>query len=264
MKTTKHRISAVTPAAPILLTLAACAALANQSSAATVSLGTADPFAVLGGSTITNTGSSVITGDLGLSPGTSITGFPPGTVNGTIHATNGVASQAQADARAAYVDMAGRAPTQDLTGQDLGGLTLTPGVYSFSTSAQLTGTLTLDGQGLADPVFIFQIGSSLTTATNSSILGINSAESCDIFFIMGSSATLGTDTDFKGTLIASESVTLDTRASVDGRVIALNGAVTLDNNVIDASHCVIPEPASAALGAIGVLLCCLRRNRRNG
>ncbi len=234
--------------------------LTAGANAATVSLGTAINFAVLGGSTITNTGPSVITGDLGLSPGTSVTGFPPGSVTGTTHVANGVAGQAKTDAQAAFLDLGGRPFTQDLTGQDLGGLTLTPGVYFFSSTAQLTGSLTLNGEGVADPLFIFQIGSALTTASNSSILGINGVSSCDIFFRVGSSATLGTDTSFSGTIIASESITLDTRASVDGRTLALNGAVTLDTNQIDASHC-IPEPTSGTLLMLGGLLFATRRRR---
>ncbi len=229
--------------------------------AATVSLGTAINFAALGGSTITNTGPSVITGDVGLSPGTSITGFPPGSVEGTTHVANGVAGQAKTDAQAAFMDLSGRPVTQDLTGQELGGRTLTPGVYFFTSTAQLTGTLTLDGEGAADPLFIFQIGTALTTASNSSILGINGTTPCDVFFQVGSSATLGTDTSFSGTIIAFESITLDSRASVDGRILALNGAVTLDTNRIDASQG-IPETTSGTLVMLGGLLSATRRRRR--
>lgn len=134
------------------------------------SLGTAGSFAVLGGSTVTNTGSSVITGDLGVSPGSSVTGFPPGTVNGTTHAGNATAAQAQSDTTTAYNSLAGQSCTSDLTGQDLGGKTLTPGVYCFSSSAGLTGTLTLNGQGNANAVFIFKTGSTLTTASNSVVV----------------------------------------------------------------------------------------------
>src|SRR5680860_129209 len=133
-----------------LLVAALLVALAIAGSAqaqAPVSLGTADGFAVLGGSTVTNTGPTVVNGDLGVSPGSAVTGFPPGTVNGTIHAADAVAAQAQSDLTAAYIDAAGRACTVALTGQDLGGMTLTSGVYCFSSSAQLTGTLTLDAQG---------------------------------------------------------------------------------------------------------------------
>src|SRR4051812_33859112 len=148
--------------------------------------------------------------------------------------------------------------TRDLTGQDLGGLTLTPGVYHFSSSAQLTGRLTFDGQGQADPLFVFQIGSTLTTASGSSIVTINGADACDAYFQIGSSATLGTGTRFTGTLIAYMSDTLTTGATVDGRVIALNGAVTLDTNHISASDCsaaaAVPLPPGAYAGLAGLLL----------
>lgn len=189
-------------------------------------------FAVLGGSTVTNTGPTVVTGDLGVSPGSAVTGFPPGSVvGGTIHSADAVAGQAQNELTVLYVDLASRPCDTNLTGQDLGLLApLTPGVYCFDTSAQLTGVLTLDGQGAANPVFIFQIGSTLTTASASSIALINGATACGVFFQMGSSATLGTGTAFAGSLVALTSITLNTGASVSGRALARNGAVTLDDN----------------------------------
>lgn len=221
-------------------------------------LGTAEHFAVLAGSTVTNTGPSTISGNVGVSAGTSVTGFPPGLVTGgTVHAGDGVALQAHADATAAYVMLAGLAVTHDLTGQDLGGLTLAPGVYHFSSSAQLTGQLTFDGQGQADPLFVFQIGSTLTTASGSSIVMTNGADACDAFFQVGSSATLGTGTRFSGTIIAYMSDTLTTGATLDGRVIALNGAVTLDTNDISSSGCevaAVPLPPAAYAGLAGLLL----------
>ncbi|HYX22901.1 MAG TPA: IPTL-CTERM sorting domain-containing protein [Thermoanaerobaculia bacterium] len=189
-------------------------------------------FAVLGGSTVTNTNTpTIVNGDLGVSPGSAVTGFPPGIVTGgTIHAADAVAAQAQSDLTTVYTNLANRSCDTDLTGQDLGGKTLTPGVYCFSTSAQLTGTLTLDAQGNSNAAFIFKIGSTLTTASASSVLLINSASSCGVFWQVGSSATLGTGTALAGNIVALTSVTLNTGASVTGRVLARNGAVTLDNS----------------------------------
>lgn len=203
-----------------------------------VNLLTAGDFAVLGGSTVTNTGSSVLTGDLGVSAGSAITGFPPGTVSGTIHSADGVAAQAQVDLTAAYINASGQSCDHNLTGQDLGGKTLTPGVYCFDSSAQLTGTLTLDGEGDLDAVFIFQMGSTLTTASDSKVSLINSAQSCHVFWQVGSSATLGTTTKFKGNILALTSITLNTGATINnGSALARSGAVTLDSNTITKATC---------------------------
>lgn len=225
---------------------------------ANIVLGTAQDFAVLGASTVTNTGTSVITGSVGVSPGSALVGFPPGTMTGgTFHVGDAVAANAQADALIAYNQIASLAMTQDLTGQDLGGLTLTPGVYFFSSSAQLTGMLTLDGQNLENPLFAFQIGTTLTTASVSSfnLINFNGADACDVFFQVGTSATLGTGTAFVGTIIAHASGTLTTSATLDGRIIALNGAVTLDSNVITMPDCypghMSPIPEFATTGWFG-------------
>jgi len=203
--------------------------LCSSSPVLAQSLGTAASFAVLGGSTVTNTGPSVITGDLGVSPGSAVTGFPPGVlIGGTIHAADAVALQAQNDVTTAYNFLAAQPCGTDLTGQDLGGLTLTPGVYCFSSSAQLTGTLTLNGPG----IYIFQMGTSLTTASGSAVALTNGASACNVWWQVGSSATLGTTASLPGNLLALTSITLNTGASVSGRALARNGAVTLDGNTV--------------------------------
>ncbi|GAB2844522.1 hypothetical protein GCM10027176_55290 [Actinoallomurus bryophytorum] len=215
------------------------------SSAATapVALGTAADFSVLGASTVTNTGPTVISTNLGLSPGTSVTGFPPGAVGGTIHAADATAAQAQADQIAAYNDAAGRTPTTTLAG-DIGGTTLTPGVYGSTSSLGITGTLTLNGQGDPNAVFIIQMGSTLTTATASTVNLTNGAQACNVFWQVGSSATLGTGSTFKGTILALTSITVTTGVSITGRTLAHNGAVTLDTNAIDGTTC---EPGSLSI-----------------
>jgi Ice-binding-like len=215
---------------------------ASPASAQTApSLGSAQSFAVLGASTVTNTGSSVITGDLGVSPGTAITGFPPGLVmSGTIHAADAAASAAQNSVTTAYTSLASQTCTQDLTGQDLGGKTLTAGVYCFSAAAQLTGVLTLNAQGNANAVFIFKIGSTLTTASASSVVMSNGALTCNVFWQVGSSATLGTTTSFAGNILALASITVTTGARVTGRALARTGAVTLDTNAVNATTPGVP------------------------
>jgi hypothetical protein len=248
--------------------LAVCAPAATM-------LGTAQSYAVLGASTVTNTGPTVVNGDLGVSPGSAITGFPPGLVTGTMHAADPMAFAAQNDLTSAYNTLAGLGPHTDLSGQDLGGLTLTPGVYFFSSTAQLTGTLTLDAQGLADAVFVFQIGSTLTTASSSSVLEINGVHSLNqsdgVYFQVGSSATLGTDTRFAGNILALSSITLNTRATIDcGRALARNGAVTMDTNSVSigtagscgagdgfsvSSTSGVPEPTTVALTSMGLIGC---------
>ncbi|HWI08603.1 MAG TPA: ice-binding family protein [Solirubrobacteraceae bacterium] len=202
-----------------------------------VGLGTADSFAVLAGSAATNTGPSTINGDLGVTPGTSVTGFgPPATVNGTIHAADAVAAGAQSDLTIAYDDAAGRIPALAVP-TELGGLTLTAGVYKNASSLGLTGALTLDAQGDPDAVFIFQAGSTLTTASASRVNLINGAQPCNVFWQVGSSATLGTSSVFTGNILALTSISMNDGVRVHGRALARNGAVTLINDTITRARC---------------------------
>jgi hypothetical protein len=244
-----------TPKYLSILSLAVIGALYGASPAlAMPSLGTDLPtFAVLAGSTVTNTGTTIINGDLGVYTGTSITGFPPGTVNGTIHLTDAVAQQAQLDANHAYIDLAAMPNTTHYSGDtQLGGLTLYPGVYYFDSSAQLTGALNLDFTPHPDQPFVFQIGSTLTTASGSSVNVKNGSANSGVFWNVFSSATLGTGTQFAGNILALQSITLNTGADIlGGRAIALSGAVTMDNNTITA----VPEPETYAmlLAGLGLL-----------
>jgi len=228
MKKFNKRISLLLLVSIVITLAIPIVGFANETS---VNLETADSFAILAGSTITNTGTTTISGDIGLDPGTSFTGQETLTVtSGAIYIDDAVALQAKNDLQAAYTDAAGR--TSNTIGAELGGSTLTPGVYSSATSFGLTGTLILDGQNNSDAVFILQTAGTLTTATNSEIQLINGANAKNIYWQVGSSATLGTDSIFKGTILASESITATTRANIEGQLLALTGAVTLDSNTI--------------------------------
>jgi hypothetical protein len=215
-------------------------AIPIAANAAPVNLATAQPFVVLGGAGVTNTGPSVLNGDLGVTPGTSLSGFgAPAVVNGATHANDAVAAQAQADLTTAYNVAAGQpiAPGNELTGLDLGGLTLSPGAYGYSSSAQLTGQLTLDAHGDPSAQFVFVIGSTLTTASASSVVLTNGASPCNVFWKIGSSATFGSGTAFEGNVMALESISLNSGVTVLGRALARNGEVTLINDVLTLPGC---------------------------
>ena len=197
---------------------------------------------MLGGAGVTNTGPSVINGDLGTSPTPAVTGFggaPNGTVNGAVHQADALADQAQADLTTAYNNAAGQGPVNTLA-TELGGQTLTPGVYdSESGTFGITGTLTLDGQGNPDAVFIFKTASTLITASASQVLMINGAQPCHLFWQVGSSATLGTNSIFAGNILALESIQLDSGVTVLGRLLARNASVTLINDVVTRADCAV-------------------------
>lgn len=221
---------------------------ANAAGPAPVGLGTAAPFAVLAGTpAVTNTGPTTITGDLGISPAAAVTGFPPGTVNGTIHAADAVALQAKSDLVIAYNDAAGRTPVTVVAGGALGGKTLVPGVYNAGgVTLDLTGTLTLDGQNDANSVWVFQATSDLITASSSSVRFVNGGQPCNVFWQVTSSATLGSGSSFVGTILALTSITMNSGVTMDGRALARNGNVTLINDTITRSTCSTAAPSPTA------------------
>ena len=223
-------------------TLTLVGSAATSSSA--VGLGAADSFVVLAGAGVTNTGPTTLNGDIGTFPTTSESGTGSLTITGTDHAGDAVTQQAKNDLVTAYDSAAGQGPTTAVAA-DLAGLTLTPGVYNSASSLGLSGNLTLNAGGDPNAVFIFQAASALTTASGSSITLINGAQACNVFWQIGSSATIGTGSSFRGTVLALTSITLTTGATVEGRVLARNGAVTLDTNTITAPRCVTAAATTA-------------------
>ena len=221
--------------------------------APTVPLGTSANYAVLGASTVTNTGNSTLDGSLGLWPGTSITGFPPGKVlpPGTTDTTNAAAKQAQSDLTVAYVNAAGR-PIDATTTADLANLQLGAGVYAGpgKSALRLSGPLVLDGAGDPNSVFIFQTDSTLTTGSGSRVSLINGAQACNVFWQVGSSATLGTGSVFNGNILALTSITVKTSVTVHGRALARNAAVTLENDTFTRATC-LPASSTGGIGGSG-------------
>jgi hypothetical protein len=265
-KSTGNLFSIVITSALICLVTAAIIPGVMGDPIAPVELGTAGNFAVLGSSTVTNTGISQITGDLGLSPGTSVTGFPPGIVIGTIHTANDAASQqAQVDLVTAMNDARSRVPdTIYSTGADLSAQTLTPGVYKFPDTLGLaSGDLTLDPgtNHTATAVWIFQVGSTLTTSNGYGTILVNGAQSDNVFWLVGSSATIGSGSAFNGTIMAADSITLNTGATLTGRALANTAAVTLNANTVTSPAAspvvtpptvtgIIPQTGTAAGGTV--------------
>ena len=222
-----------------------------QAAATTVPLGTADSFVVLAGAGITNTGQTTLNGDIGTFPTTSISGSGTLTITGANHAGDAVTQGAKTDLVTAYNTAAGEGPTSPIAA-DLGGRNLAPGVYNSASSIGLTGALTLNAGGDPNAVFVFQAGSALTTASGSTINLVNGARACNVFWQIGSSATLGTGSVFRGSILALTSITATTGATVEGRLLARNGAVTLDTNTITRATCAAVTATSATTSAKAV------------
>ena len=236
-----RRASSILAAGTSVLALAivgSLVVLGSDAAAAPVAvgLGTADSFAVLAGTGITNTGPTTITGDIGTFPTATITGLTSLTLSGTNHAGDSVTQGAKTDLTTAYTTAAGEGPTTAIAA-DLVGQTLKPGVYNSASAVGLSGVLTLDAAGDPNAVWVFQAGSTLITASGSKVVMLNGAQACNVFWQIGSSATLGTNSTFTGTMMALTSISLQSGATVDGRVLARNGAVTLDHNTITRSAC---------------------------
>jgi type VI secretion system secreted protein VgrG len=218
---------------------------------AQINLGSAASYAILAASTITSTGATTIAGDVGLSPGTAITGMPIGQpLPGTIHAADASSLQAQLDLGTAYTFVTGMTCTTPMTGVDLGGKTLLPGVYCFDTSAGLTGILNLNAAGDTAAVFVFQMGSTLTTAALSAVVLSNGAQANHVWWQIGSSATLGAGCAMQGSLLTHVSATLGAAATVNGRVLAQIGAITMSANAITGFGGVVTPTAKTSWGKV--------------
>ena len=238
---------------PIVTALLLAVVLSSQCQLLTaselpVNLGKAGNFAVLAGSTVTSSGATIIKGDLGLWPGTSIIGFPPGKVIGTEHINDPTAKAAQGDLTTAFNDAAGRTTAPTVVAGNIGGQTLPPGLYKSTSSLAISsGDLTLDGQGNANAVFIFQIASTLVTTSGRQVILIGGAQAANVFWQVGTSATIGTTSHMKGNIMADQSITIDTGATLDGRALARIGAVTMDSNLITRSVAVANKPPVCSL-----------------
>jgi hypothetical protein len=251
MKVTRLRLAALASFAGVSLVLLVGLTAAGGAGAAVsaVPLGTTGSFSVLAGAGITNTGPTRVSGDIGTFPTTSISGLGSLTVGGANHGGDAVAQKAKTDLVTAYNAAAGQGPTNPIAG-DLAGRTLVAGIYNSASSIGLSGALTLNAQGNPNAVFVFQAGSSLTTASGSHILLTGGAQACNVFWKVGSSATLGTGSTFLGSILALTSITVTTGVTIDGRTLARNGAVTLDTDTITTSTCAAKAGRTSATGAV--------------
>ena len=243
----QNRRAVAVSAAAVLSCAAVTVGLAGEARAAAVGvpLGTAGPFAVLAGAGITNTGPTTLRGDLGSYPTTTTTGTGTLTTTGVNHRGDAVTQGAKADLTTAYNTAAGEGPPHPVTA-DLAGRTLTAGVYRSGSSLGLTGAVTLDAGGNPNAAFVFQAGSTLTTSSASRVLLTNGAQACNVFWQVGSSATLGTGSTFRGSILALTDITVTTGVTIEGRVLARNGAVTLDTDTITTPNCASSAPPASA------------------
>jgi hypothetical protein len=248
----RHLSLWLTPVAIVAVGVAVLApAVRSDAAVSPVGLGTAGSFAVLAGSGITNTGPTTINGDIGTFPTPAITGSGSMTITGTNHGSDAVTQGAKNDLVTAYNTAAGEGPTTAVSA-DLGGTTLAPGIYNSASSLGLTNQLTLNGGGNPNALFVFQAGSTLTTASSSSVVLTNGAQACNVFWQVGSSATLGTGSTFRGTILALTSITVTTGTTINGRVLARNGAVTLDTDTITKPTCATtPSGTTGTTSATG-------------